>query len=135
MQDYFITSIKWQWCSCTNSDEGLRPQGEMLTSQHWVSDRRAVKPGTGEVSWEFREDPSNLHTRWFAPRILKESSSLVNVFLIMCCSAYFLSENIFLELHGKLTNLDVGNRGVGWLDYNLTDLESFWMGPFSDFTS
>lgn len=49
----------------------------MLTSQHWVSDRRAVKPGTGEVSWEFREDPSNLHTRWFAPRILKESSSLV----------------------------------------------------------
>lgn len=53
----------------------------------------------------------------------------------MCCSAYFLSENIFLELHGKLTNLDVGNRGVGWLDYNLTDLESFWMGPFSDFTS
>lgn len=53
----------------------------------------------------------------------------------MCCSAYFLSENIFLELHGKLTNLDVGNRGVRWLDYNLMDLESFWMGPFSDFTS
>lgn len=53
----------------------------------------------------------------------------------MCCSVYFLTEKIFLERHGKLADLAVDNRWVGWMDYNPIYLESFWIGPFSDFTS
>lgn len=42
----------------------------------------------------------------------------------------------FLRMYaGKLTNLVVGEKWVGWLYSSLIYLDSFWLGPFSDFTS